>query len=212
MRNGPYSSCVRLRTPWRASARAHAHASVLHRAPQSCYCVRTQPSMPQELVRTGAHARACTQVADSAGGGSDSDSEAEPIEVDGKEVVFDSDAEDGPIVPEGCCDNVNSQKATTSAIDLPPSQPGRYDAVSMPLPDPHDLAMLARRFNRGFDSAAVSPHRLCEAVINPSCSVYCHVMLQVLDCNLSNFSRVGQPPPSKEIRHRMVRLVLPAAA
>ena len=170
--------------------------------------------MPQELVRTGAHARACTQVADSAGGGSDSDSEAEPIEVGGKEVVFDSDAEDGPIVPEGCCDNVNSQKATTSAIDLDPIQPGhsRYNEITMPLPDLHDLYMLARRFDRGIVSAAVSPHRLCEAVINPSCSVYCHVMLQVLDCNLSNFSRVGQPPPSKEIRHRMVRLVLPAAA
>jgi hypothetical protein len=168
--------------------------------------------MPQELVRTGAHARACTQVADSAGGGSDSDSEAEPIEVGGKEVVFDSDAEDGPIVPEGCCDNVNSQKATTSAIDLPPSQPGRYDAVSMPLPDPHDLAMLARRFNRGFDSAAVSPHRLCEAVIKPSCCVYCHIMLQDLDFTFSNFSRVGQQPPSNKKCHQMVRLVLPAAA
>ncbi len=218
MRNGPYSSCVRLRTPWRASARAHARAharaSVLDRAPQTCYCVRTQPSMPQELVRTGAHARACTQVADSAGGGADSGLEAEPIERGGDEGFVDSDPEDVPIVAEWWCDNVNPQEATTSAIDLRPIQPGhiRYNDITMPLPDLHDIGMLAHRFDWGFESDAVSPHRLCEAVIKPSCSVYCHIMLQVLVCSVSNFSRVGQQPPSKEIRHRMVRLVLPAAA
>ena len=170
--------------------------------------------MPHELVRTGAHARACTQVADSAGGGADSGSEAKPIALGGNEVVFDSDPEDVPIVAERWCDNVNPQEATTSAIDLDPIQPGhsRYNEITMPLPDLHDLYMLARRFDRGIVSAAVSPHRLCEAVIKPSCSVYCHIMLQALDFTFSNFSRVGQPPPSNKKRHQMVRLVLPAAA
>ena len=170
--------------------------------------------MPHELVRTGAHARACTQVADSAGGGADSGSEAKPIALGGNEVVFDSDPEDVPILAERWCDNVNPQEATTSAIDLHPIPNGhsRYNAITMPLPDQHDLGMLARRFNCGFDSDAVSPHRLCEAVIKPSCSVYCHIMLQALDFTFSNFSRVGQPPPSNKKRHQMVRLVLPAAA
>ena len=100
------------------------------------------------------------------GGGADSGSEAKPIALGGNEVVFDSDPEDVPLVAERWCDNVNPQEATTSAIDLHPIQNGhsRYNAITMPLPDQHDLGMLARRFNWGFDSDAVSPHRLCKAL------------------------------------------------
>ena len=54
--------------------------------------------------------------------------------------------------------------ASTAAIDLPPIKPGRsrYDAITMA---PTDLDMLDFQFDLGIDSAAVSPHRLCEALV-----------------------------------------------
>ena len=56
------------------------------------------------------------------------------------------------------------RQASTAAIDLPPIKPGRsrYDAITMA---PTDLDMLDFQFDLRIDSAAVSPHRLCEALV-----------------------------------------------